>query len=327
MVNPGSFGPSRKAFLISQKPAYSAGVVGGYATDALAAIQWKYHRRFLIDLPHDEEPSEEWMASVDDEEPYPEQAVPDIKTLSEEEYACTMEALEKRQTVVAFHQVVSKLSMFVCKEHDPIYCPVSKLNDGSPTNTQRTKIWTLMTLVPITLTALCCTSSLELPSRNHDKSPLWIFGGRPSKRKSTSKQRRLQKRRTPPSQNMLRLGTSLHAICLRSFQRKRKLSGWSRQRRSTMLQCWGGRMILKETLRLSQRTIKSQLQFLFFHFCFVTNSLCRCIQGLVQFAQPILDLICEATGWKCSLIAGGPEPAHGGWLNIIRHVLILHMWY
>ncbi|PPQ81291.1 hypothetical protein CVT26_015193, partial [Gymnopilus dilepis] len=43
----------------------------------------------------------------------------------------------------------------------------------------------------------------------------------------------------------------------------------------------------------------------------------RCILGLIQFVQPILDLICEATGWKASCIAGGPEPAHGGKLNII----------
>jgi hypothetical protein len=94
MVNPGSFGPSRKVFLISQKPAYSAGVVDGYAADALTVIQRKYHKRFPIDLPHDEEP-------------YPEQFVPDIETLGEEEYACAMEALEKRQKLVAFRQAVS----------------------------------------------------------------------------------------------------------------------------------------------------------------------------------------------------------------------------
>jgi hypothetical protein len=46
----------------------------------------------------------------------------------------------------------------------------------------------------------------------------------------------------------------------------------------------------------------------------------RCIQGLVNFAQPILDMICDATGWKCTLVAGGPEPAHGGRLNIIRYL-------
>ncbi|KAF9536463.1 hypothetical protein CPC08DRAFT_731593, partial [Agrocybe pediades] len=43
----------------------------------------------------------------------------------------------------------------------------------------------------------------------------------------------------------------------------------------------------------------------------------RCIEGLVRFAQPILDVICEATGWKATLIVGGPEPAHNGQLNIV----------
>lgn len=45
----------------------------------------------------------------------------------------------------------------------------------------------------------------------------------------------------------------------------------------------------------------------------------RCIYGLVNFMQPILDLLCEATGWKATLITGGPEPAHRGRLNIIRY--------
>ena len=47
----------------------------------------------------------------------------------------------------------------------------------------------------------------------------------------------------------------------------------------------------------------------------------RCIQGLVRFAQPILNLISEATGWKTTLLAGRPEPAHGGRLNVIRYIL------
>ena len=82
---------------------YSAGVVGGYAADALAVIQHKYYKCFPMDLQHDKEPSKEWSAAVNDEEPYPEQAAPDIETLSEEDYTCTMEAMEKRQMLVAFH--------------------------------------------------------------------------------------------------------------------------------------------------------------------------------------------------------------------------------
>lgn len=36
--------------------------------------------------------------------------------------------------------------------------------------------------------------------------------------------------------------------------------------------------------------------------------------------QPILDLVCEATGWKATFIAGGPEPADGGRMNCVRYV-------
>jgi hypothetical protein len=55
----------------------------------------------------------------------------------------------------------------------------------------------------------------------------------------------------------------------------------------------------------------------FFFLCMVLKSLLSCIQGLAQFVTPILDLICEATGWKASLITGGPEPARGGSLNVL----------
>jgi hypothetical protein len=113
MVNPGSFGTSRKAFLVSQKPDYSAGVVGGYAADALAVIQRKYLKRFPIDLAHDEEPSEEWLAAVDDEEPFPEQVAPDIDVLSEEEYATALEMLAKTRKLLDFRKAVSNLIMVV----------------------------------------------------------------------------------------------------------------------------------------------------------------------------------------------------------------------
>lgn len=113
MVNPGSFGASRKALLMSQKPDYSAGVVGGYAADALAVIQRKYLKRFPINLAHDEEPSEDWLAAVDDEEPFPEQVTPDIDVLSEEEYANAPAMLARTWKLLDFRKVVSNLIMAV----------------------------------------------------------------------------------------------------------------------------------------------------------------------------------------------------------------------
>jgi len=44
----------------------------------------------------------------------------------------------------------------------------------------------------------------------------------------------------------------------------------------------------------------------------------RCIEELVSFVQPLLDLICDYTGMKVSMFAGGPEPADGGRINVIR---------
>ncbi|KAF8201854.1 hypothetical protein BJ912DRAFT_843261, partial [Pholiota molesta] len=43
----------------------------------------------------------------------------------------------------------------------------------------------------------------------------------------------------------------------------------------------------------------------------------RVIGGLPKVAQPILDMIADYTGWKVTLIAGGPEPADSGRLNMI----------
>ena len=44
MVNPGAFQGLRKQFLMNEKPTYKAGVLGGYAADALANIQCCYFR-------------------------------------------------------------------------------------------------------------------------------------------------------------------------------------------------------------------------------------------------------------------------------------------
>jgi hypothetical protein len=108
MVNPGSFGASRKAFLMSQKPTYSAGVMGGYAADALALIQCNYLKHFLIDLPHNEELTEEWLASVNDEGPDPDQVLPNIESLSKEDYIAATKELEERQKLLAFCKAVSE---------------------------------------------------------------------------------------------------------------------------------------------------------------------------------------------------------------------------
>ena len=107
MVNPGAFLGSRKIFLQSQKAEYNAGVVGGYAADALAQIQRKYFKRYPIDMPHDEEPSTERLATVDDEAADEELEGPDIDALDEDELAAAMVKLEEWRVMLCFRKAVS----------------------------------------------------------------------------------------------------------------------------------------------------------------------------------------------------------------------------
>ena len=57
------------------------------------------------------------------------------------------------------------------------------------------------------------------------------------------------------------------------------------------------------------------------HACLLLSD--SCIEWLASFAQPILDLIQQYTGMYPTLIVGGPEPADGGRVNIIRFILPL----
>ena len=113
MVNPGAFQGSRKTFLQSQRADYQAGVVGGYAADALAQIQRKYLKRFPINLPHHEEPSPQWLAEVDDDAAGEEDEGPDLDALDERELAAAMKKLEERQELLCFRKAVSSLSSCV----------------------------------------------------------------------------------------------------------------------------------------------------------------------------------------------------------------------
>jgi len=118
MVNPGTFLGQRKVFMLGEKLAYSEGVEGGFAGDALAIIQRRYFKRFPVDLPHDEEPSTEFLEAVDDDEPDSERVEPDRDTLNDEEYAAALEEVEERGRTFAYRKAVSSISVMLCLDTD-----------------------------------------------------------------------------------------------------------------------------------------------------------------------------------------------------------------
>jgi len=107
MGHPGVFRGSRFTFLVSEKPAYKAGVDGGYTADALSKIQSRYFKRYPVELAMDQEPTPEFLSSVDDEAPDEEQIEPDQDKLSPEEYIAEVERLKERTLLITIRKAVS----------------------------------------------------------------------------------------------------------------------------------------------------------------------------------------------------------------------------
>ncbi len=86
MVNPGGFSGLRKKFLDDQQAAYNAAVEGNHSADTLADIQRRYFKRFPVTISHSEDPTEEFLGSVDDDAPDPELSPPDRANMECEGY-------------------------------------------------------------------------------------------------------------------------------------------------------------------------------------------------------------------------------------------------
>ena len=109
MVNPGAFSGLRKAFLDAQKEAYAAAVAANEVNDVVADIQRRYFKRFPITLAHSTEPTEEHLASVDDDAPDPEMTPargegmdPDAYARAKRVYEFQCSELKMRKAVCIF---------------------------------------------------------------------------------------------------------------------------------------------------------------------------------------------------------------------------------
>lgn len=84
MVNPGSFLGSRGDFIKAQTALYASAVKDNHVADTVANIQRRYLKRFPVTLPDNEEPSDEWLAQVDDDAPDKEIHPPDTSSLEKD---------------------------------------------------------------------------------------------------------------------------------------------------------------------------------------------------------------------------------------------------
>ncbi|KAF8202529.1 hypothetical protein BJ912DRAFT_842680, partial [Pholiota molesta] len=258
MVHPGAFQGSRKEFLVGEKAAYQAGVDGGYAADALALVQRRYFKRYPIDLPHDQEPEPEALASVDYDAPDIEEEVPDETQLGSEQYAAAMLTVEERRKAVVFRKAQIKRWLEYQHMKD---CDMDPKDSGAH-NPYR------ILLHKLTGTTIHC----------------------PRRRSAVNVWRKTQRA-------IIEEEVAKELYARLPSDEKAEWEVRSRDEHAAAIKAW------KDETEGSLSTDPEDRQ--------------RCIYGLVKFMQPILDLVCEATGWSATLMTGGPEPAHGGRLNVI----------
>jgi len=111
MPSKSAFEGKRLAFLSGEKKRYYGAIKNMIGQDIVKDIQQKYLLRFNIDLPSTEEPSDEFLETIDDSKPAPEYPVPDPEALSEAEYEKENAKWKGRQKRVKAKKRVSHMEV------------------------------------------------------------------------------------------------------------------------------------------------------------------------------------------------------------------------
>ncbi|KAF8876893.1 hypothetical protein CPB84DRAFT_1852837 [Gymnopilus junonius] len=279
MVNPRAFQGARKIFLTGEKEAYSQAVDEGFVPEAVVKIQHRYFKRFPIDLPDEVDPTPEELAAVDDEAIDPEYPEPDPEKMTGAEYEAAMEELSKRQRKIAFWkgQIKRWLAYQYTKDHDVD----SKANGAN--DPYRALLYKL-------------TGKEFVRPRVKTPCNVWRKtqrGAIEEKTKALAAELSVGKKGLAA----LRDKIAREMFSQLPEEERRKWRSTAEQESNAAQKMW------EQEVTSPASTASEDRQ--------------RCILGLIRFMQPVLDLVCEATGWKASFIAGGPEPAHDGKLNML----------
>ncbi|PPR04157.1 hypothetical protein CVT26_003937 [Gymnopilus dilepis] len=284
MVNPGAFRGQRKEFLVAEKQNYAAAMEGGYGADALAQIQRRYFKRFPPELGHFDEPSPEHLASIDDDAPDPEPEEPDAEKLTPEEFEAATKKAELRQKIIRYRKAQIKRWMAYQYMKDQDLDP----KDSGVHNPFHSLIFTIT-----------------------GKEP-----GRPRRRIPVNVWRKTQREAIEAKLKLLAANEGITKDRLAAYRDKIARDMFNDLSASEQ-EHWKEQANIESTFALEdwKRKMLSDPPT-------AADDYQMAIQGLVRVSKPFLDFVCKATGWKATLIAGGPEPAQDGKLNVIRRVLL-----
>ncbi|KAF9472053.1 hypothetical protein BDN70DRAFT_819199 [Pholiota conissans] len=280
MVNPGVFLGTRKAFLAAQQDLYASAVTENHVADTVANIQRRYFKRYPISLPHNEEPSAEWLASVDDDAPDGELLPPDRSKLDAMAFEAAQAIYDEQVKVLKFRkeQITRRLQYQYKKSN----APAKRVEIGS--NDPIAIMQAKLTGVPVKKPRLRQACNIWAQRNRQFVDPIY--------------EERV-KNEDVPQQLRAAVRSRVYRECFNELdedERKEYEKEAAEELKATQTR-------IEETLNgpASEDPIDRQ----------------RVLAGLPNFVQPMLDLITDHSGWKATLIAGGPEPADHGRLNIM----------
>ncbi|EDR06994.1 uncharacterized protein LACBIDRAFT_328415 [Laccaria bicolor S238N-H82] len=282
MLNPGGFAGSRLKFLEGELPAYTKAVVNNREDNFILDLWRRYFKRYPVDLADNVEPTEETLASVNDNEPDEELEPPKKETMTEEEY--TNQLLKFNQTKEAIKKKKQKIKRWLAYRQKKVP-DLGKVKDSLP-DTDDPAIIMLARLTGASI------SKPRLPIAYN----VW---GHVNKQKINDAYTNTHIYKPLPKNLQAAECTRINKALFNALplDKRKKYIKMAKKEGDEKLNEW------KNKLSAPLSTDPEDRQ--------------RCIAALPIFAQPILDLIHVHTNMQATLIVGGPEPADGGHLNII----------
>ncbi|PPQ84248.1 hypothetical protein CVT24_012931 [Panaeolus cyanescens] len=285
MVNPGAFKGKRLAFMISCKPEYAKAVEDGTEGDAVASIQQRYFNRFPVDMGVDVEPTDEELAAVDDDAAPIEAIAPDPDILNDDEYDLQMQAWRGRKKAIESWKGKIKrwLAYQYRKDHD-----MTKTK-GKGQDNPYLNIYDQLAGHSEKKPRLL--SGMSIWRREHrveiEEAATKAVGGKKvgGKKVSSRKVAPIREQVAHKMYNKLSAAEKQAFKAIAKEEHKKALAQWEKDKSAPIPSDPASRL--------------------------------RCIQSLQPVVQPLLELLGKATGWKFTLIGGGPFPAQEGRLSVL----------
>lgn len=107
MVNPGTFRGKALVYLESCREKFAKGFDDGIVRDVATDIIRGFFMRFSPDTPLNEDPTDEFLATINDDRPAEEYPFPEVEGTSPEEFELQMNRWQTRQETIAYRTRVS----------------------------------------------------------------------------------------------------------------------------------------------------------------------------------------------------------------------------